>query len=64
MTPELKTRIETNNIYICELHFKLECILTGTYIMWKRTHILRLFIFDVCHFINILSVCFNHYSAY
>jgi hypothetical protein len=33
MTPELKTRIETNNIYICELHFKPECILTGTYIM-------------------------------
>jgi hypothetical protein len=33
MTPELKIRIETNNIYICELHFKPECILTGTYIM-------------------------------
>ena len=33
MTPELKTRIETDNIYICELHFKPECILTGTYIM-------------------------------
>ena len=30
MTVELKERIEKNNIYICERHFKAECILTGT----------------------------------
>ena len=29
MTPELKASIETNNIHICELHFKPECILEG-----------------------------------
>jgi hypothetical protein len=30
-----------NNIYICELHFKQECILTGggAYFLWKRIHI-------------------------
>ena len=26
MTPELKNQIEKNNIHICELHFKPECI--------------------------------------
>ena len=26
MTPELKKQIENNNIHICELHFKPECI--------------------------------------
>ena len=30
MTPEFKKRIEKNNIYICERHFKAERILTGT----------------------------------
>ena len=30
MTPDLKLRIDNNNIYICELHFKPECIVTGT----------------------------------
>jgi lipoate synthase len=29
MTPELKKRIEKNNIFICERHFKAECILAG-----------------------------------
>ena len=29
MTPKLKKRIEVNNIFICERHFKRECILTG-----------------------------------
>jgi hypothetical protein len=32
MTPDLKLRIEKNNIYVCELHFKPECIVTGTFI--------------------------------
>ena len=31
MTPDLKERIEKNNIYVCELHFKDECILKGVY---------------------------------
>lgn len=31
-TPELRKRIETNKLCICELHFKPECILIGTYI--------------------------------
>ena len=29
LTPELKKRIEANNIFICERHFRPECILTG-----------------------------------
>lgn len=29
LTPELKKRIEANNIFICERHFKPECISTG-----------------------------------
>ncbi len=28
-TPELKKRIEANNIFVCELHFKPDCILTS-----------------------------------
>ena len=32
MTPELKQRIDANNIYICELHFKSDCILTSKYL--------------------------------
>ena len=32
-TPELQKRIDANNIYICELHFKQECILTATYFL-------------------------------
>lgn len=32
LTAELKKRIDANNIYICELHFKPECILTSTYL--------------------------------
>ena len=31
-TAELKQRIETNNIYVCELHFKPECLLTCKYL--------------------------------
>ena len=31
-TPDLKKRIEANNIYICELHFKPECINICKYI--------------------------------
>lgn len=31
MTPDLQERIEANNIYICELHFKPECILTSKF---------------------------------
>ena len=30
-TPDLKRRIEESNIYVCKLHFKPECIVTGTY---------------------------------
>ena len=29
MISELKKRIEANSIFICERHFKLECIVTG-----------------------------------
>ena len=29
MTPDMKTRIEKNRIFICERHFKAECVLTG-----------------------------------
>ena len=32
-TAELKQRIESNNIFVCELHFKAECITTGKYFM-------------------------------
>ena len=28
-TKELKKEIEANNIFVCELHFKPECIITG-----------------------------------
>ena len=31
-TEELKQRIEANNIFVCELHFKPECIVTGKYL--------------------------------
>ena len=31
-TPELKKRIEANNIYLCELHFKPECFNICKYI--------------------------------
>ena len=31
MTPDLKQRIQAGNIYICELHFMPECILTSKY---------------------------------
>ena len=30
MTPDVKTRIEKNRIFICRWHFKAECVLTGT----------------------------------
>lgn len=29
MTSELKKRIEANNIFVCERHFKPECIVVG-----------------------------------
>ena len=29
MTPALKKRIEANNIFVCEVHFKPDCILTS-----------------------------------
>ena len=32
MTAELKQRIEANNIFICERHFKPECILTSKFV--------------------------------
>ncbi len=51
-TPELQKRVEANNIYICELHFKPECILTGMYVMY----IFRC----LSHYINIPSACFAH----
>ena len=28
-TKELKKKLEANNIFVCELHFKPECIMTG-----------------------------------
>ena len=38
-TPDLKKRINEGNIYLCELHFKPECILTSTYfIAFSATH--------------------------
>ena len=30
-TPALKDRIEANNIFVCELHFKPDCILTSKF---------------------------------
>ena len=33
ITPELKQRIEENNVYVCELHFKSDCILTSKYLI-------------------------------
>ena len=35
-TPELKKRIEANNIYLCELHFKSDCILTSKFVLNLR----------------------------
>jgi hypothetical protein len=32
MTSELKERINKNNIYVCELHFKADCILKGMFV--------------------------------
>ncbi len=32
-TEDLKKRIEANNIFVCELHFKPECIVAG--ILWS-----------------------------
>ncbi len=31
MTGDLKQRIEANNIYLCDLHFKPECIVSRKY---------------------------------
>jgi hypothetical protein len=31
MTVELKKRIEASNLYVCELHFKPDCILTSKF---------------------------------
>ena len=31
MTAELKKRIDANNIYVCETHFKPDCILTSKF---------------------------------
>ena len=47
LTPELKARIEANNIHICELHFKAECILDG-----KFYHIHNLYVCLSLIFIN------------
>lgn len=33
-TAELKQRIEANKIFVCELHFKPECIVTGKYLWY------------------------------
>ena len=55
LTPELQKRIDANNVYICELHFKQECILTGTYYLRKHMHMIT----NVCDCINKQSVCFN-----
>ena len=45
-TPELQKRIDANNIYICELHFKQECVF--------NRYVFSDFILDS---INIESVC-------
>ena len=42
-TEELKKRIETSNIFVCERHFKPECILVGK----------RIFMMYVYHFIHL-----------
>jgi hypothetical protein len=31
LTTELKKRIEASNLYVCELHFKPDCILTSKF---------------------------------
>ena len=31
LTAELKKRIEASNLYVCELHFKPDCILTSKF---------------------------------
>lgn len=35
MTPEVKTQIENNNIYVCGHHFKAECIQSGRILSTK-----------------------------
>jgi hypothetical protein len=37
MTPDLKKRIEANNIFVCERHFKPESILTSKFLAVVRT---------------------------
>jgi hypothetical protein len=37
LTPELKTQIDVGNIYLCELHFKPEWILTSICIAFSAT---------------------------
>jgi hypothetical protein len=32
ITEDLKTRIDANNIYLCDLHFKPECIISRKYV--------------------------------
>ena len=48
MTPELKTRIDNNNIYICELHFKPECIQSGKILICITSNYMRLYVL-LCH---------------
>ena len=42
MTPALKTRIDANNVYLCELHFKEDCVLTSKKFYIIYAYILKL----------------------
>ena len=44
MTPELKKQIDNNNIYVCEAHFKAECIQSGT-ILVCITSVIRAYVY-------------------
>ena len=64
-TPALKKRIEANNIFVCELHFKPDCILTSKFmfILARRILINIRFINNTkALYMNIyeLNVVFSH----
>ena len=40
-TPELKARIEKNNIYVCERHFKPECIIECKYFLMNFVRVIN-----------------------
>ena len=44
LTTDFKKRIEASNVYLCELHFKPECILTSQYACQKMWTLNQLYI--------------------